>query len=188
MKIYHIFDIILLLFIAFASYYSYREKLYLKFFEYLKILLLITVSAKLSSHTGIFLERSDIIDADSYSVIVLIGFIINLIVFTYAYKFAQSYLSSVEAKAFKQTGAISITIAEVLLVATFSLYMLMQLHISKKYIYPAVKKSISYPYIKSFYGDFLNDGFVYMILSLDGQINHKELIIKSFQRGFEGLK
>jgi hypothetical protein len=63
--------------------------------------------------------------------------------------------------------------------------MIMQLTISKTYLYPYLNKSYSYKYIKVFYKNFLNDDFLHMVLEADTSINHKEIIFKSFKNSFK---
>ncbi len=76
------------------------------------------------------------------------------------------------------------TFLEVLTIVTFSLYIVMQLYITKAYLYKSLKKSYSYPKIEKFYHSFLNDDFVNMILNSDTGTNHKEIIFKSFKNSF----
>ncbi|MEA2050007.1 MAG: hypothetical protein U9O56_04695 [Campylobacterota bacterium] len=73
------------------------------------------------------------------------------------------------------------TVIEIVVLSTFALYIVMQLYISKVYIYPIIKKSYSYNKIETFYKKFLSDEFVNMILNSDTGTNHKEIIFKSFK-------
>lgn len=179
---YFLFDVALFLFISFAIYYSYKNKIYIKIFNYFKLFLIITISAKFSSTTGIALERLNILSSDTYITLVLIGFSINIAVLFYSEKFILKFLNRyINSGAIKIFFAKLITILEVVIITTFALYILMQLSISKSYIYPTLKKSYSYPYIKSFYMKFLTDDFLNMILKADTGTNYKEVIFKSFK-------
>jgi hypothetical protein len=60
----------------------------------------------------------------------------------------------------------------------------MQFYPAKKYIYPTIKKSYTYPKIEHFYSRFLNADFMIMVLNQDTSTNHKELLFKSFKNGF----
>lgn len=184
-NLYFLFDVALFLFISFAIYYSYKNKIYIKIFDYFKLFLIITISAKFASKSGIALEWFNIISTDTYITLVLIGFSINIVVLYYSQKFIFRFLDRyINSGAIKSFFAKLITTLEVVVITTFTLYILMQLSISKTYIYPTLKKSYSYPYIKSFYMKFLTDDFLNMILKADTGTNYKEVIFKSFKNSF----
>ncbi|MEA3498923.1 MAG: hypothetical protein U9R16_07690 [Campylobacterota bacterium] len=183
--LYFLIDLVLFIFISFAIYYSYQNKIYIKIFNYFKLFLIITISAKLASFTGIKLERLNIISSDTYTTVVLIGFSLNILIFYYGDKFIFKFIDKfVNSNLIKDYFAKLITVIEVVVITTFTLYILMQLSISKSYIHPTLMKSYSYPYIKKFYIKFLNDDFLNMVLKADTGTNYKEVIFKSFKNGF----
>jgi len=179
---YLLIDILLFIFISFATYYNYSKKTYVKMFDYFKIFALISVSAKFSSFTGSYLSKWHLILADTYTVLILISFSINIIIIFYSWH-SIYYLSSklINNQQIKIFFAKIITIIEVVVITTFILFIFMQLGVSKKYIYPTFKKSYSYPYVRTFYMKFLNEDFAKMVLSSDTSVNHKEIILKSFK-------
>jgi hypothetical protein len=184
-NLYFLIDIILFIFISFAIYYSYQKKIYIKIFNYFKLFIIITISAKLASQTGISLEKLNILSTDTYTTLILIGFAINVSILFYSWEFlyllVNKFINSNQIKTFFAKLTV---VLEVITIATFSLYIIMQLSISKKYIYPIMIKSYSYVYIKSFYKKFLNDDFVDMILNADTGTNHKEIIFRSLKNSF----
>jgi len=182
---YNSIDLVLIISIIVLTRISYEKKTYVKIFEYFKIFMAITLSAKLASYTAIFLQKFYITKADTYTTLILISFVVNLLIlyFTWKYIFAFSNkfmqnvkLRTILAKAF--------TFLEVFTIITFSIYIIMQLYISKAYLYKSMKKSYSYPKIEKFYNSFLNDDFVNMVLNSDTGTNHKEIIFKSFKNSF----
>jgi hypothetical protein len=178
-------DILFLLLIIFACYYSYQRKIYLKIFDYFKIFFIITVSAKLSSYTGVLLQKLYITKADTYTTLILIAFVVNLFIiyfsWKYIFQFTRTYINNEKLKVL---FAKIFTGIEVLIILTFSLYILMQIYLVKVYIYPIFKQTYSYPKIEKFYKSFLNDDFVNMVLGSDTGTNHKEVIFKSFKNSF----
>lgn len=185
MSLYYFLDFMLLGTILFLSYYAYKMGIYEKLFEYFKLFVLISCSAKFASTTGAFLHKIHLFDPDSFAILVLIGFVLNILVLFYLSRytmvFLNQFINSVQLRIF--TAKI-VTVLEVVLIVTFMYYMFMQLSLSKKHLYPFVKKSYSYTYIKQFYLKFLNDDFVRMILSSDTGTNHKEILFKSFKNSF----
>lgn len=184
-NIYLLIDIPLLLFIAYATYYSYKNKIYIRIFEYFKLFILITLSAKFASNTGWYLESHHILSVDTYATLILIGFCINLVLFYYLamflIEFSDRFIDSAKVKSYFTKF---LTFFEVVVIITFSLYIIMQLYPSKKYIYPTMKKTYTYPYIQKFYMKFLNDDFINMVLNSDSGTNYKEVIFKSFKGAF----
>lgn len=181
-NIYNLFDITLFIFICYFIYYSYKRKIYVSIFEYFKIFIIITISAKLASTTGIKLSKFGILQADTYTTLVLIGFMINFAILYFfqdsIFKFLDNVIKNIDVKEY---FAKLITIVQVTIIVTFCLYIFMQLKVSKRYIYPTLTKTYSYPYIRKFYTKFLNDDFVNMVLSSDTGTNHKEILFKSFK-------
>jgi hypothetical protein len=175
-------DILFLILLIFTCYYSYQRKIYLKIFHYFKIFFIITVSAKLASYTGVLLQKLYITKADTYTTLILIAFVVNMIIIYFSWKYifqlTQKYVNNEKLKVL---FAKLFTGIEVLIIVTFSLYIIMQVYIVKIYIYPTMKKTYSYPKIEKFYKAFLNDDFVNMVLGSDTGTNHKEVIFKSFK-------
>ncbi|MEA3289849.1 MAG: hypothetical protein U9Q04_06655 [Campylobacterota bacterium] len=182
MSLYNTIDIFLLLCIIAATYYSFNNKTYEKTFHYLKIFLLISISAKFASYTGINLQKYHITKVDTYTTLILIGFGINILIlyfsYSYIYKFSSMIINN---NKIRSIFAFLISFLEVLIVISFSIYLIMQLYITKKYIHTHMSKTYSYPKIERFYKNFLNDEFVNMILSSDTGTNSKEIIIKSLK-------
>lgn len=183
MSIYILIDVIIFLLIAYFSILSYQKKYYIKIFEYLKIVVILTFSAKLAPYTGHTLQKLYILSTDTFMVLLLISFSINFLIFYFGWEFIFKILNMlINSDKIKRFFAIFITILEVTIILTFSLFISMQTYPTKKYIYPHMKKSYSYNHIHKFYNKFLNDGFVMMILnSTTSGINHKEVILKSLK-------
>jgi len=182
---YLLLDLFLIVLISFGVYYNYKKKTYLKVFEYFKVFALISISAKFAIFTGIHLSKWHLILADTYTILILIGFTINAIIIFFSWSFIYMLSSKfINNEQIKILFAKIITVIEVVIIVTFALFILMQLNINKKYIYPTVKKSYSYPHIKSFYIKFLNDDMLKMILDSETNISHKEIILKSFKNSF----
>lgn len=179
---YLLIDLLLLIFMSFATYYNYNKKTYIKVFDYFKVFALISVSAKFATFTGSYLSKWHLIQADTYTVLILIAFSINALIiylsWSSLYLLSTKFMNSNKIKIF---FAKIITVIEVVVITTFALFILMQLGVNKKYVYPTLKKSYSYPYIRTFYMKFLNEDFAKMILNSDTSVNHKEIILKSFK-------
>jgi len=179
---YLLIDLVLIILISFGTYYNYSKKTYIKVFEYFKIFALISISTKFAISTGTYLSKWHIILADTYTILILIGFSLNILIIYFSwdfiYKFSSKFINNEQIKGF---FAKIITVIEVVIIVTFTLFILMQLNVNKKYIYPTVKKSYSYHHIKKFYIKFLNDDMLKLILNSDTGINHKEVILKSFK-------
>jgi hypothetical protein len=154
----------------------------MKIFEYFKIFVAITLSAKLSSYTAIWLQKLYITKADTYTTLILIAFVVNLAIIYFSWKsvfrFLNKHISNIN---FRKYLAYLTTIVEVVIITTFSLYITMQIYITKIYLHKYLSKSLSYPKIEKFYNSFLNDDFVNMVLNSDTGTNHKEVIFKSFK-------
>ena len=182
---YILIDILFVVLIGFATYYSYQKKIYIKIFEYFKLFILITLSAKFASNTGWFFQAHHVLKTDTYATLILIGFSINLVLFYYLSKFIIEFSDRfIDSAKIKTYFAKALTFFEVLVIATFCLYIIMQLYPSKKYLYPTMKKTYTYPYVRKFYIKFLNDDFIHMILNSDSGTNYKEVIFKSFKNAF----
>jgi len=182
---YNTIDLILIVALILLTKISYERKIYIKIFEYFKIFMAITISAKLSSYTAVLLQKFYITKADTYTTLILIAFAVNIAIlyfgWRYIFAFSNKFMQNVKIRTIL---AKIFTFLEVFIIITFSLYIVMQLYISKTYLYKTMKKSYSYPKIEKFYTVFLNDDFVNMILNSDTGTNHKEIIFKSFKNSF----
>ncbi len=186
MHIYILLDLLLVLFAGVLSYYSYRKKSYIRLFEYFKIFVLITISAKLAAKTGVFLQEAGILRADTYSVAILIGFGLNLAGFYFAMLLLLDLLKNhVHSSGLRKLAAVTVSVVQVAVLSSFLLYITMQLTPAKRYLYPHFQKSYLYLHIKRFYIKFLNDDFVYMLLSSETGTNPKEVIFKSFKNSLD---
>lgn len=182
MSFYYLIDFVFFVFLSFAIYYSYQKKIYIKIFKYFQIFLLITISAKFASFTGVYLQKIYLIKADTYTTLILIGFCLNIVLLLYFGKYLLKITDIfINNQQIKTLLAKIFTVIEIVVLSTFALYIVMQLYISKVYIYPIIKKSYSYNKIETFYKKFLSDEFVNMILNSDTGTNHKEIIFKSFK-------
>jgi len=182
---YNTIDLVLLLTIVLLTRISYERKIYIKIFEYFKIFMAITLSAKLSGYTAILLQKFFITKADTYTTLILISFTVNIFIlyfgWRYVFAFSNKFMQNTKVRTML---AKTFTFLEVFTIITFSIYIIMQLYISKAYLYKSMKKSYSYPKIEKFYNSFLNDDFVNMVLNSDTGTNHKEIIFKSFKNSF----
>jgi hypothetical protein len=179
---YNLIDVLFLILISFGSIYSFKKKIYLKFFEYIKIFFIITVSAKFASSMGILLEKIHTINADTYTTLILIGFSINIFLLFYFWYYLFTVINKfIKSNTIKIFIAKLFTFLEVLIVVTFTNYIFMQLSLSKIYLSKSMAKSYTYPYIQKFYKNFLNDDFKNMLLNSDTSTNHKEIILKSLK-------
>ncbi|MEA3383525.1 MAG: hypothetical protein U9Q20_02465 [Campylobacterota bacterium] len=182
MSFYNIFDLLFIVLNIFLILYSYKHRSYIKIFEYFKIFFLITVSAKLSSITAVLLQKLYITKADTYTTLILISFVVNLLIIYFSWKFIFKFSKRfVNSEKLKILFAKIFTVVEVVVLSTFSLYILMQIYITKVYLAPTLKKTYTYSKVIKFYNSFLNDDFVNMILHSDTGTNHKEIIFKSFK-------
>jgi len=179
---YYIIDLFLIILISFGTYHNYKKKTYIKVFEYFKVFALISISAKYAVYSGIHLSKWHIISADTYTILILIGFGLNALVIYYMWSFVYDFSAKfINNEKVKMLLAKFITVVEVIIIITFMLFALMQLNVSKRYLYKSVQKSYSYHYIKKFYTKFLNDDMLRMILNSDTGVNHKEIILKSLK-------
>jgi len=182
---YNIIDLLLFIAIIVLTKISYEKRIYIKIFEYFKIFMAITLSAKLSGYTAILLQKFFITKADTYTTLTLISFTVNILILYYGWRYIFAFSNKfIQKEKIRVAFAKTFTFLEVFTIITFSIYILMQLYISKAYLYNSMKKSYSYPKIERFYNSFLNDDFVSMILNSDTGTNHKEIIFKSFKNSF----
>jgi len=182
---YNSIDLLFIIGLIGIIYYSYKNRSYIKIFEYFKIFLAITISTKLASFTATWLQKLHITNADTYTTLLLIAFTLNLFIIIYSYKFIFKLTSNyINNKKIKIILAKFFTVVEVVVLTTFLLYIFMQLYLAKVYIYPTFKKTFFYPKIEKFYTSFLNDEFVSMVMGSDTGTNHKEVMFKSFKNSF----
>lgn len=182
---YYSFDFLLIIAIVFFTQRSYKNKTYIKTFQYFKIFVAITLSAKLSTFTAIALQKFYITKADTYTTLILISFAVNLAILYFFGKYILNFLNNkIKNINIRKYTAILITFLEVVIMITFSLYIIMQIYITKIYLSKTLHKTNSYPKIEKFYNAFLNDEFVNMVLSSDTGTNRTEVIFKSFKNSF----
>jgi hypothetical protein len=182
---YYFIDFLFLAGILILSYIAYKNRFYIKLFEYFKVFLLIAISAKLSSKMALLLQKIHFLNADSYAIAIFIAFVINLIILFSSYEFLLKLTNKfVDSQSIKTLFAKVITVFEITIVYTFLLFILMQIAFIKQYAKEPLQKTLTYPYIQSFYTRFLNDDFMYTLLHSDTKTNHKELIFKSFKNSF----
>lgn len=185
MGFYYFIDFIFIAGILFLSYIAYKNRFYIKLFEYFKVFILITISAKLSSKMALLLQKIHFLNADSYAIAIFIAFIINLIILFSSYEFLLKILNTfIDSQSIKDFFAKVITLFEITIIYTFLLFILMQISFIKYYASAPLHKTFTYPHIQSFYTQFLNDDFIYTLLHSDTKTNHKELIFKSFKNSF----
>jgi hypothetical protein len=183
---YHtIVDIGLFLLFAFGVYYSYTHRSYVKTFAFFKAVVLIALAAKFSHTMAIWLQDFSITKADTYTTLLLIAFVINFLI-AYAAFSALAHLSAtvVNNATIKGVLAKLFTVFEVLVVSTFSLYIVMQLYVSKVHIYPVMSQTYLYPKIERFYHGFLSDDLVRMVMGFQAGTSRKEVIFESFKKSF----
>lgn len=186
MSYYNIVDLLILFLIGYFSYVGYQKRYYAKIFEYFRLFILITISAKLSTYTATLLQQMYITKADTYSTLLLISFGLNLIIVFSMYKFFMKLINKVvQSDKIKTYSAYFISFFEILILVTFGLYLIMQLYLSKVYLYKHIHKTYLYPKIEKFYKSFLGDEFVKMVMSSDTGTNHKEVIFKSFKNAIQ---
>jgi len=179
---YNLIDLAFFLLLCRLIYWSYKNRSYVKIFEYFKIFLAVTISTKLTSLTATWLQKLYITDADTYPTLLLISFAVNLTIIIYSYKsifkFTNIYINN---RKIKTIIAKFFTVVEVVALSTFTLYIVMQLYLAKVYIHPTLEKTFFYPKIERFYIKFLNYDFVLLVMGSDTGTNHKELLFKSFK-------
>jgi len=178
----YLIDILFIALIGYASIYYYKKKIYNQLFDYFKVFIIISISAKFASFSGKLLQKLYIISTDTYSILILIGFSINFLVIFYGYHFIFKLLDNIiNSNKIRTFLAKTVTFFEVVAISSFILFMSMQTYPTKKFIEPTLKKSIIYPKIKGFYIKFLNDNFIKMILNNDSTMDTKEIIFKSLK-------
>ena len=184
--LYHLIDLVLIALIGYGTFYYYQKRIYLKLFEYFKIFLLLTLSAKLAPFSAKMLAKISLISADTYAIALLIGFGVNFAIFFYGYKYAFKFLNNfINSAKVRTYTAMVVTFLEVLVISTFLLFMFMQLKPAKFYIHPSMQQSVSYPKIEKFYISFLNEKFIHSLFSNDSKTSTQEVIFKSLKESVQ---
>jgi len=182
---YRLIDITFILLILFFTLQAYKKHYYLKIFDFIKILFLLSISAKLSLSTAYFLKKTSIIYADSNSILLLIAFGLNLVILSYSFRyfmiFIQDFFLNTKVR---KSSAFILSLCEVILIVSFCTFMLMQVSFIKTHVYPIINKSHSYKYVKHFYINVLNKDFLYMIMNAQSKTSKEEVIFKSFNNAF----
>ena len=185
MTFFYLIDLIFAILILYFSYYAYKQRFYLKFFEYLKIFFILSLSAKLVYATSYLLKSLYIINADTGTISLLISFSLNFFIFYTFFKYFLLFMNQfVNNNLIKSISAKILSFFEISLLITFLLFMFMQVHFIKKFIYPVINKSYSYKYVKKFYITFLSKDFVNIIMTQETKTDSKEIILKSFKNSF----
>ena len=185
MNFYYLIDFTFFVLIIYFTKIAYERQYYLKIFEYIKIFILLSISAKLAHPSGILLKKLYIFNPDTYFIMILIAFLFNFLFLFYSYKFLLQFLNRFINSVFiKNTFAKFISLFEVVLLFTFLTFFLMQVTFVKKLLTPVINKSFSYKHVKKFYIKFLNKDFVLMLTSTDTQTNYKEILLKSLKSSF----
>ena len=183
MSFYFLIDIFLVAMMVYLIIYSYKKEIHLKFLDYVRVFIIFSVSARFANATGLTLNKFSITMADTYTTLIVLGFFINLslllIINAIHNKFSKKYIEKTKVQ---KSIKLSVIIIEVFVLATFSLYFFMQFTPTKKFIYPTLNKSYSYPYIKQFYVKFLNDDFLKVILDPHSDAQNYEGVYKSFKK------
>ena len=179
---YYLLDVFFIAFIGYGTFYYYKKKIYIQLFDYFKIFIIISISAKFALLTGKYLQKFSIVNADTHSILMLIGFGVNFAVLFYGYKTLFKLSNKIiNSNKIRDYFAKVVTFFEVVALSSFFLFMSMQLHPVKKFLEPSLKKSFIYPKVKRFYMKFLNDKFIAMILNNDSTMDTKEILFKSLK-------
>ncbi len=183
MKFYFITDVLFLIATIYLIIYSYKKEIHTRLLDYVQIFIILSTSARFANKAGIFLQKSYIIKPDTHTTAIVIGFLFNLLILFFLRKLISGITRKyIENKKVKKSIKLILIIPEVIILITFSIYIFMQLTPGKKYIYPIVNKSYSYPYIKSFYVKFLNDDFLRVMLDSDSDARNYEKVYDSLKK------
>lgn len=182
MSSYFFIDIFLFLALVFLIYFGYKNRVYEKLFEYFKIFLFLTLSAKLAPYMGTALQKLYITKADTYTTLLLISFVVNYVLFHFGFKYILKFSNNfINNQKVKTSFALILTIFEITIVFTLGLYIFMQVYLVKLALENPLNKSYSYPVIERFYKSFFNDKFTNAVLNLDTSTSSKELIFKNLK-------
>lgn len=179
--LYFIFDIAFIALVLYFSKIAYEKKYYVKFFEYFKIIIAIYIASNLAPYTGKFLQTLHITKADSYIILILISFALNIGILFFFWKNLIKIINR-----FFNTSRLHLLFAkilsffEVLIVFSLGIFLVMQLYISKKYVYNSMKKTYTYSYIEKFYIKFLNNDILAILQGSSTGTSTKEILFKSF--------
>jgi hypothetical protein len=83
----------------------------------------------------------------------------------------------------KDILAKTISFLEMIIIVSISIFMIMQLYISKMYLSKIMNKTYTYPKIQRFYKNFLNTKLANSILYSNTGTSYKEVIIESLSKG-----
>jgi len=180
-NLYFIFDILFFGCIVYFSKIAYEKKYYIKFFEYFKIIIAIYLATKLAPYTGKLLQNFYITKADTYIVLILISFALNFFALFFFWKNMIKIFDRVfSTSALRVWFAKILSFVEVLIIFSLGLFLVMQLYVSKKYIYKNMKATYSYDYIEKFYIKFLNNDILAILQGSSTGTSTKEILFKSF--------
>jgi len=183
MNFYFFIDILFFFIMINIIIYSYKKEFHVKLLDYVQIFIIFSLSARFSNKTGFLLKKLNIITPDTHTTSIVLGFLINLLIlFLFRKLFSKISKKYIDKTKTQKGIKLSLIVVEVIVLLTFSVYMFMQITPSKKFIYPVLNKSYSYPYIKSFYIKFLNDDFLRVILDSDSDAENYEKVYKSFKK------
>lgn len=185
-----IFDILFVALIGYVTYKTYESGAYKVIFGYLILMIAFTIATKYALTTAKFLTQISIINAETVSTMILIGFGINLALGLGLIKLIDRlYIKTFKSKAHKSkriTGYI-VSFVESLVMVTFVVYILSQIVIVQKISSNYLKNSYTYKYTKKFYRVFLNDDFIKVITNSSTGLNTKEVLFKSLGNVVDSL-
>lgn len=182
MQAYLIFDILLFISIIYLSFYAYKHRFYIKLFDYVKIFIFITISANLAPSANSLFHKLNIISSDTYVIGVLIAFTFNFLILVYSYKTIFKILNHlIKSQKIKALIAKIVSFIESLLIITISLFLLMQISPIKKSIQSSLLKTYSYPIIKKFYMNTINQKFSNLFMQSDTKLQKYEAFFRNIK-------
>ena len=158
-----IFDLILLAVVIGGAYYGYKHGNLNKIYEIVKLIVAVAVSSKYGLSLSMWLTKLNIIKAETFGVLILIGFVmmfvlylVAMFVLELAYKeFLESYLRHQS----KYVASIFSSI-EFFVMFTLALFILLQFYLPRVYLKPVLFKSFTYKHIHYFYRGFLSNELI----------------------------
>jgi hypothetical protein len=186
MNYYNIFDLSLVVIIVLLSILSYKKATYKKTFEYTKIFIIFSLGVKFVDFMAKWLVKLHIIKADTHTILILISFIFNIIIlyflYTYILKISKSFINQ---NKIKDIFAKTISFLEMIILVSISIFMIMQLYVSKVYLSKVMNKTYTYPKIQRFYKNFLNTKLANSILYSDTGTSYKEVVVESLSKSIK---
>lgn len=177
-----IFDILLLVSIVFLTIYAYKHRFYLKLFDYLKIVLFITISANLAPSANSFFHKAGILLSDTYTIGILISFTFNFFLLLFTYKSIFKILNHlIKSQSIKILIAKIVSFIEAILITTLFIFLLMQIKPIKSTLQSTIIKSYSYPLIKKFYMNTINKKFSNLFMNNDSKVQRYEAFFKTIK-------